>query len=110
MNVFVMVGLVFGAVSSAIHAAICYRSGRKISIGPALEILIYALSASGGIKIIRCAISPSFVHVVTEMPSMSSDDAAYFAIGGLALSWISIQSIWNRLRSASVSVKYTEPD
>jgi hypothetical protein len=88
--------MVLGLLSVIAYLGLCWKKKQSVNIGLAFELMISALGTSGGVKVCWFAFSPSLAAAL-QTSGMSREDVAYFFLGGFALIWISIQTIWRIL-------------
>jgi hypothetical protein len=63
-------------------------------------VFIGAASMSGALRLIGFVLTGPFSKLVSQRPdnswwTLSSEDAVFIVIGGLALGWVSVQTIWD---------------
>jgi hypothetical protein len=99
MSRYLIAGLILGAICSLIYTIVTVYNIKKMpGLADIVQIFLSAIGILGGIKVIWFVISGDFSNIVKTYSqkstlSISEDDTAYFFIGGLALSWVSLDAI-----------------
>jgi hypothetical protein len=101
MNAFLAWGLIAGGTFLLLYFALAAKAKKPPVLNDAIEIIMMAVGASGGVKVCLYVASgqlkAAFRLALQASPNssvvVSEDDVVYFLIGGLALVWISFQGI-----------------
>ncbi len=91
-------GLGFGLVCLVAHAALTLARKKVPALSNGLELLMAGCGLAGGLKILWLVFSGELSRFIEAKPlgtapSLSSEDIIYFAVGGIALTWVSVATI-----------------
>lgn len=101
MNPFFLWGLIGGVLCVAVHL-LCLAAARQPPIlSQAIELLISAIGASGGVKICGYVMTGKLAAAFkSNSVPLSEEDVVYFLVGAFALIWLSLDTIIRRLWAA----------
>lgn len=99
MNPFLFWGIVGGTLLVVLYAVVSLYHKKTPTLAHSMEIAISSIGASGGVKIFCFVLVGDKFHILTKIPEagLVEDDAIYFFLGSLALTWVSLTSIFSRL-------------
>jgi hypothetical protein len=99
MSPYLLGGLICGALCSIVNISIAASRKKTPVLSQSIELVISAVGASGGMKICGLVISGKLSAALKTSPiPLSEDDLIYIFLGGIALIWVSFESIIRRLR------------
>jgi len=94
----------------AFHVLCLAAAKQSPVLSQAIELVISAVGASGGIKICRYVLSGQLTEAFkrNSVP-LSEEDVIYFLVGAFALIWLSIDTITRRLWAAYRAARSSSP-
>ncbi len=101
MNAFLLWGLIGGSLCVVVHLSFVAAAKQQPVLSQAIELLISAVGASGGIKICRYVLTGQLAAAFksSSIP-LTEEDLVYFLVGAFALIWLSLETISGRLWAA----------
>jgi hypothetical protein len=91
MSGYLLAGFVLGMVLIGVYLWRSARGGGKPRLETAAGLLLSAVGVCTGGKVIKICV------VAHSLAPFADEDRVYIALGGLALVWVSCQTIWNGL-------------
>jgi len=106
MNRLLLAGLVFAILTVMVYVGVAVRNRRRPELADGILVFIGAVSVFGAIRLIGFALTGQFAKIVSQSSDnswwiLSSEDAVFIVIGGLALAWVSVQTIWDTFAKLS---------
>lgn len=117
MNPILLTALIFAFFAFLAYILLALKNNKTADLSDGVQIFVGVTSFFGGIKLIMFGLSGEFARVVSikidhnppflilgyisfdpKVLTLSPDDTAFIVIGGIALMWISIQTISNSYR------------
>jgi len=101
MKGFLLWGLVFGAACMGIYVLLSVLQKKTPILAHGLELLLSGSGLFGGVKICWLVFSGELSKLIEAKPpglltSISPEDVMYFAVGGIALAWLSLETMVKR--------------
>jgi hypothetical protein len=90
MNGYLLAGFVLGVVLIVVYVGTTVKEG-KPRLETAAGLLLSAVGVCTGGKVIKICV------VAHSLAPFADEDRVYIALGGVALIWVSCQTIWNSL-------------
>jgi hypothetical protein len=117
MNRLLLTGLVVAILAVVVYVIAGVRNRKKPELADGIVVFIGAVSVFGAIRLIGCALTGQFAKIAPAQHDsgwwiLSSEDAVFVVIGGIALAWVSIQTIWEsfaKIRKSPVVVPAKNP-
>jgi hypothetical protein len=91
MNGYLLAGFLLGAGLIVAYVSAAARRGSGPRLETAAGLLLSAVGICAGVKVIKICV------VAGSLAPFADEDRVYIALGGLALIWVSCQTIWNGL-------------
>src|ERR1043165_894682 len=108
MSGYLLWGVVAGGVCIAVHVFLCLAARQSPSLSQAIELILAAVGASGGVKICSLVFTGRLSTAFTQSNvGMESSDIVYVLIGGFALVWLSFETIARRLGAGYSAARIT---
>ena len=101
MKGFLLWGLVFGFLCLGFYVALSVFQKKTPVMAHGFELLLSGSGLFGGIKICWFVFGGELSKLIEAKPlgsltSISPEDVIYFAVGGIALGWLSLETIVKR--------------
>lgn len=98
MNTLLLIGLVLATVCVFAYVIVAAKKGKKPELVDGIIVFVGAVSVVGAVRLAGFVFTGEFSKVATinhgeSLWGLSSEDAVFLVIGGLALAWVSIQTI-----------------
>jgi hypothetical protein len=95
---FIFLGLISGLILVVIYLLLARRNAEKPELADAINIIFGTMGFFGSIRLMGFVFSGEFVNFLKAphadtVWSLTDEDATLLVIGGLALAWVSIQTI-----------------
>ena len=105
MNGFFLWGLICGVVCLLAYVVIASLCKKQPQLGHGIELLVAGNGLLGGIKLCWLVFDGELSRLIHLVPGNTSsilapEDVLYFLVGGIALGWLSLESIVKRLYAA----------
>ncbi len=105
MNGFFLWGLICGIACLATYVVLMFLRKRQPLLGHGIELLASGTGLLGGIKLCWLVFDGELSRLIQAVPSgmnsvIAPEDVIYFLVGGVALGWLSLESIVKRLHGA----------
>lgn len=99
MNLLLLAGLVIAILAVAVYVGMAAKKNKRPELVDGIVVFIGAVSVLGAIRLIGFVVTGQFAKIASthqndSLWSLSSEDAVFVVIGGIALAWVSIQTIW----------------
>jgi hypothetical protein len=99
MNPISLTGLVIGIVAVVAYATFAASRRKKAELVNGIVVFVGAVSIAGAVRLIGFVFTEQFAKIAatshsTTWWSLSLEDAVFLVIGGIALAWVSVQTIW----------------
>lgn len=106
MKGFLLWGLVCGFLAMVLYVTESLRRQKTPVLAHGMEMLLAGSGLSGGIKILWLVFGGELSRLIETKPaglltSISPEDVMYFAVGGIALGWLSIETMVKRFGTLS---------
>jgi len=93
MSGYLLAGFVLGIVLIAARIWIGVKEKTRPGLESAVILMVSALSVATGVKVIKICVTAD------SLKPFADEDRVYIALGGLALIWVSVATIFSALRS-----------
>lgn len=98
MNILLLAGIVFAILLVLAYVATAAKKDKKPELVDGIVVFVGAVSVLGAVRLAGFVIAGDFAKIASTNHSaniwaLSSEDAVFIVIGGLALGWVSIQTI-----------------
>ena len=100
MNGLSYLGILLGLATVLVYLGCAAHKKRKAELSTAISIFVAAASLIGAVRLMGFVLFDDLTRVIkaagesNSLWSISSEDAIFLVIGGLALGWVSIQTVW----------------
>lgn len=104
MNGFVLWGLVAGFICVGAYVGLALWRKKPAILGEGIGMLASGFGLVSALKMLWLVFSGDLSKLIAAQAagtgsSISADDLVYFVVGGLALAWVAVEAIANRLRA-----------
>jgi hypothetical protein len=99
MNPLQLVGLVLALAAVVAYVVTAAYKQKKPELVGGIVVFIGAVGIPGAVRLIGFVFTDQFTNVAalshsSSWWSLSLEDAVFLVIGGIALAWVSVQTIW----------------
>ncbi|HKI03090.1 MAG TPA: hypothetical protein VKK31_14030 [Thermoanaerobaculia bacterium] len=99
MNLLLLAGLVIALLAVIVYVSVAAQKNKRPELVDGIVVFVGAVSVLGAIRLIGFVFTGQFAQVTSaphngSLWSLSSEDAVFVVIGGIALAWVSVQTIW----------------
>ncbi len=100
MNPLLLTGLVIALVAVGAYVATAAVKKKKPELVDGIVVFVGAVSIAGAVRLIGFVFTEQFTKIASMSHSsswwsLSLEDAVFLVIGGIALAWVSVQTIWD---------------
>jgi hypothetical protein len=112
MNRLFFAGLIVAILSVGAYVIVAVRNKNKPELADGIVVFIGAVSVFGALRLVGCALTGQFSKLASlnydySLWSLSSEDAVFVVIGGIALAWVSVQTMWESFAKVRKSARNT---
>jgi hypothetical protein len=106
VNLLLLTGLVIALLTVVVYVATAAKKSKRPELVDGIIVFIGAVSVLGAIRLIGFVVTGHFTKIASMQHddglwSLSPEDAVFVVIGGVALAWVSVQTIWESFAKIS---------
>jgi hypothetical protein len=99
VNFLLLAGLIIALLAVAVYVGVAAHKNKRPELVDGIVVFVGAVSVLGAIRLIGFVFTEQFAKIASKphdgsLWSLSSEDAVFVVIGGIALAWVSVQTIW----------------